>query len=72
MSKNGFPKNDKKSTLGGPRAERRVDGRARLVSMDGPGKGIGGREVLPRRIETRMPLNHLRAEGWWDYLPQLH
>ena len=45
-----------KSALGGSRAEARVEGRARLVSMDeghGPGKGVGEREILPKGIETR-------------------
>ena len=46
-----------KQIIGGPRAEgRRAEGRAQLVSVDearGPGKGVGGRETLPRRIKTR-------------------
>jgi hypothetical protein len=36
-----------------------------------PRGGGRGREIPPqsrgRRIETRVPLNHLSPEGWWDY-----
>ena len=48
-------KNWQKSAIGGPRTERRAEGRARLVSRAlgrGPGKRVGGREILPRVIES--------------------
>ena len=54
MSGNGRPKVCKIRPLV-VQTERRAEGRAELVSMDkgrGPGKGVGGREILPRSIET--------------------
>ena len=63
-------KNQLKSTLGAPRAEKEPKSRAPVVDFGegrDPGEGVGGGEIPPpgrgRGIETREPLNHLSPEA---------